>query len=133
MVRFEPIVAPEDVVEAELLVSRRKLSFLGGVDPETGEIVDPTHDLSGEVVSGKVLLIPGGRGSTVGSYVIMEMARRGTAPAAILTLEAEPILVVGCVLGDVPLAHRPDSDPYEELEGAERVKVRPDGEVVPSG
>ncbi len=132
-IRFEPVVEPEDAVEAELLVSRKKLSFLGGVDPETGTVVDPTHDLRGERVSGKILLIPGGRGSTVGSYVLMEMARRGTAPAAILTLEAEPILVVGCVLGRVPLAHRPDRDPYEALEGAERVRLEPEGKVSPVG
>ncbi|MEO2240934.1 MAG: DUF126 domain-containing protein [Euryarchaeota archaeon] len=126
-IECEPVVDVEEEIEAEALVSRQRLSFLGGVDPETGEVVDPTHELHGERVTGKVLVLPGGRGSTVGSYVIMELAERGRAPAAIVVREAEPILIVGCVLGRVPLLHRPDRDPVERLSTGDVVRVLPGG------
>ncbi|AAM02699.1 aconitase X swivel domain-containing protein [Methanopyrus kandleri] len=128
-VRCEPVVDVEEPVEAEVLVSSQRLSFLGGVDPKTGEVVDPSHELCGEKLTGRVLVLPGGRGSTVGSYVLMEMADRGTAPAGIVVREAEPILVVGCVLGDIPLFHRPERDLVEELSTGDVVKLLPGGKV----
>ena len=59
--------------KGELIVSSEPISFLGGVDPETGIIIDPTHELKGECIKDKVLFITGGKGSTVGSYVIFQM------------------------------------------------------------
>ena len=61
------------------------------------------HDLFGENVKGKILVFPGGKGSTVGSYKIYEMAKLGTAPLAMIVEKAEPIIVVGCVLANIPL------------------------------
>ena len=62
--------------EGELIVSSEAISFLGGVDPETGVVIDPNHELKGESIKGKVLFIPGGKGSTVGSYVIFQMMKK---------------------------------------------------------
>ncbi len=129
VVRCDPIVDVDEPVEAEVLVSSRRLSFLGGVDPETGEVVDPSHELCGKVLTDRVLVLPGGRGSTVGSYVLMEMAHRGTAPAGIVVREAEPILVVGCVLGDIPLFHKPERDLVSELDNGDVVRILPGGRV----
>ncbi|WP_456481472.1 aconitase X swivel domain-containing protein [Methanopyrus sp.] len=128
-VRCEPVVDVEKPVEAEALVSSQRLSFLGGVDPKTGDVIDPSHELYGEKLTDRVLILPGGRGSTVGSYVLMEMSDRGTAPAGIVVREAEPILVVGCVLGDIPLFHRPERDLVEELSTGDVVKLLPGGKV----
>jgi predicted aconitase with swiveling domain len=80
--------------EGELIVSSEAISFLGGVDPETGVVIDPNHELKGESIKGKVLFIPGGKGSTVGSYVIFQMMKNNTAPKAIICLKAELILFV---------------------------------------
>ncbi|MGC4019153.1 MAG: DUF126 domain-containing protein [Muricomes sp.] len=86
--------------KAEALVSNKPLSFWGGVDTVTGRILDVHHDLYGEVVTGKVLCIPFDRGSCSGSGVLIEMVKRGTAPAAILCLEAEPVLALGPLIGE---------------------------------
>ena len=93
--------------KGELLVSSEPISFLGGVDPETGVIIDPTHELKGECIKDKVLFIPGGKGSTVGSYVIFQMMKNETAPKAIICLNAEPIIATGAIMSDIPMVDSP--------------------------
>lgn len=93
--------------KGELIVSSEPISFLGGVDPETGEIIDPNHELKGQIIKDKVLFIPGGKGSTVGSYVIFQMMKNKTAPKAIICLNAEPIIATGAIMSDIPLVDTP--------------------------
>jgi predicted aconitase with swiveling domain len=90
-----------------VLVSAEPLSFLGGVDPETGEITEKSHPLYGKGIAGRVLVFPHGKGSTVGSYVLYALARNGKAPAGIVNAEAEPIIVVGAIIGGIPLIDHP--------------------------
>lgn len=107
--------------KGELIVSSEPISFLGGVDPETGEIIDPNHELKGEIIKDKVLFIPGGKGSTVGSYVIFQMMKNGTAPAAIICLSAEPIIATGAIMSDIPLVDTPAQ--IKELTNGTLVEV----------
>lgn len=88
------------------LVTREAISFLGNVDPETGLVVDPNHELFGQSVSGKVLIFPVGKGSTVGSYVIYQLKKRGLAPIAMINLCSEPIVAVGAIISGIPLVDR---------------------------
>jgi len=87
----------------ELLVSPEPISFLSGVDPETGVVVEHGHPLEGQSVTGKVLVFPYGKGSTVGSYVIYALKQNGVAPAAIINQEAEPIIAVGAIIAGIPM------------------------------
>jgi len=105
-----------------LLVSPEPISFLGGVDPETGEIIEKDHPLCGKQVGGKVLAFPHGKGSTVGSYIIYALARNGRAPAAMVNTEAEPIIVVGAIIAGVPLVDRPEL-PIARLRDGEFAEV----------
>jgi len=82
----------------EVLILRERLSFWGGIDPATGEIVDVHHPQRGANVAGKILLMPGGRGSSSSSSVLAEAIRAGTAPAAIVLLEPDPILALGAIV-----------------------------------
>jgi predicted aconitase with swiveling domain len=88
------------------LVSGQAISFLGNVNPETGVVVDPAHELFGESIAGKVLVFPGGKGSTVGSYVIYQLKKRDLAPMAMINLLSEPIVAVGAVISGIPLVDR---------------------------
>lgn len=90
----------EGVLKAEALVAKNPLSFWGGVDVASGKVIDIHHDLYGETVTGKVLCIPYDRGSCSGSGVLIEMVKRGTAPAAILCIYAEPVLALGPLIGE---------------------------------
>lgn len=85
------------------LVSPEPIGFLGGVDPDTGVVVEPNHPLNGQSVAGRVLVFPTGKGSTVGSYTILRLARNGVAPAAMLNAQSEAIVAVGAIIADIPM------------------------------
>ncbi|KUG20670.1 MAG: DUF126 domain-containing protein [Methanomicrobiaceae archaeon] len=89
-----------------LLVSSAPISFLSGVDPDTGVIVEQGHPLEGKCIAGRVLAFPCGKGSTVGSYVIYALRQNGKAPAAMINAEAEPIIAVGAIMAEIPLIDR---------------------------
>ncbi|WP_340820858.1 DUF126 domain-containing protein [Methanolobus sp. WCC4] len=111
------------IAEGEVLLTRDAISFLGNVDPETGEVVEPQHELYGQSIAGKVLVFPHGKGSTVGSYVIYQLFKNGVAPAAMINLESEPIVAVGAIISEVPLVDRLEKDPYEMLKNGDMVMV----------
>lgn len=82
----------------KVLASLRSISFWGGVDPKSGCVTDPHHDLFRQPVAGKVLAFPFGKGSSTGSLIMLELVRVGKAPAAIVNLRTEPILATGPIV-----------------------------------
>ncbi|HOB17561.1 MAG TPA: DUF126 domain-containing protein [Candidatus Methanoculleus thermohydrogenotrophicum] len=113
----------------ELLVSPEPISFLSGVDPETGTVVERGHPLEGQSIAGRVLAFPYGKGSTVGSYVIYALKQNGLAPAAIINTEAEPIIAVGAIIAGIPMVDRLPPE-FSHLSPGTRVTVNGDtGEV----
>jgi predicted aconitase with swiveling domain len=116
--------------EGEALVSVDPVSFYGGVDPETGVVVEPGHAVEGECITGKVFVFPTGKGSTVGSYVIYRMKKLGTAPAALINAETEAIIATGCVISEVPLVDRVEGDLFQVLRTGQRVRVVADEGVI---
>ncbi|MCP2072326.1 UNVERIFIED_ORG: putative aconitase/putative aconitase with swiveling domain [Pseudomonas lini] len=87
--------------QGALLFADVGLSFWGGVDPASGEVIDRHHPLSGERLAGRVLAIPSGRGSCTGSSVLMELISNGHAPAALVLAEADEILTLGVLVAQV--------------------------------
>ena len=90
----KPVVAGS--AKGTALVSNEPLSFWGGLDPNTGEIIDRRHELSGSNAAGKIFVFPQGRGSSTSSGTLLESIRAGVAPAAIINLRTDPILALGC-------------------------------------
>jgi hypothetical protein len=90
------------------LVSPVALGFLGGVDPETGVVIEPGHPLLGERIAGRVLVFPTGKGSTVGSYTLYRLSKRGVAPAAIINARSEAIVAVGAIISGIPMVDKID-------------------------
>ncbi len=88
--------------DGEALTTTQPISFYGGVDPNTGEVIDKGHELQGKSVKGKVLVFPNGKGSTVGSYTLYRMKRNDAAPAAIVNRECETIIAVGAIISEIP-------------------------------
>ena len=114
----------------ELLVSTEPISFLSGVNPDTGEVVEKGHPLEGQNLSGRVIAFDHGKGSTVGSYVIYALSKNGHAPAAIVNTEAEPIIAVGAIMGGIPMIDR-IGVPVTELKSGTQVTVNGDtGELM---
>jgi predicted aconitase with swiveling domain len=89
-------------VQAEALVTSQPISFYGGVDPKTSQILEKGHELQGKTVKGKILVFPTGKGSTVGSYTLYRMKKNDTAPAGIINRECETVIAVGAIISDIP-------------------------------
>lgn len=80
------------------ILATAPLSFWGGYNPEAGRIIDRSHPALGEALAGRILVMPCGRGSSSSSTVLAEAIRLGTAPAAIVLSEPDPILVIGALV-----------------------------------
>ena len=79
------------------------MSFLGGVDPSTGKILDGDCESLNQSVSNKIFCFPYGKGSTVGSYVMYQLKLNGLAPSAIVNGSAEPIIATGAIIAEIPM------------------------------
>ncbi|HDN83205.1 MAG TPA: DUF126 domain-containing protein [Candidatus Altiarchaeales archaeon] len=110
---FHGRVIKKGKAKGKALVSKEAITFLGGVDPKTGIIVEKGHSLEGKSVKDKILVFPHGKGSTVGSYVLYEMKKNNTAPKAIINEECEPIIAVGAIIAEIPCV---DRIPIEKIE-----------------
>jgi len=112
----------EGKAEGQALVSSSPMSFYGGVNPETGEIVERGSNLAGQSVRGRVLVFPYGKGSTVGSYVLYRLAKNGVAPSAIVNAKCETIVAVGAIISEIPCVDMVDV-----------TKIKPDARVRVDG
>ena len=96
----------EGCAEGTALTTSMGISFFGGVDPDSGIIVEKGHELEGQSIAGRILVFPTGKGSTVGSYTIYRLKQNGKAPAAIINRECETITAVGCIIAEIPCLDR---------------------------
>ena len=110
----------EGTCTAEALVSSHPISFLGGVDPADGKIIEKNHDLCGSCIKHKILVFPHGHGSTVGSYVMYSLAKKSLAPAAIINQTADPVVVVGALIANIPMIDQID---IKRIKTGDTVKV----------
>ncbi len=113
--------------EGEALVSKEPISFYGGVDPNTGTVVEKGHSLEGKSVAGKILVFPQGKGSTVGSYAIYRLKKSGKAPKAIINKECETIVAVGAIISEIPCI---DHVKIEKIKSGAKIRVDTEKGVV---
>ena len=116
--------------KGEALVSQDPISFFGGLNPETGLIVEKGHQLEGLSVFDKVLIFPIGKGSTGGSYKLYELAFYTKAPRAILNIRADPVVAAGAIIGNIPMLDRLDPNPLEVIKTGDIVEVDADHGIV---
>jgi predicted aconitase with swiveling domain len=120
--------------EGPALVSDEPLSFWGGYDYHTGEIIDQRHPLAGANAAGCVLALPSSRGSSTTSAVLLEAVRAGTAPAAILTTGADPFCALASIVADalygrpIPVVALTPQD-FRALESGEWLVVGREGMI----
>ena len=107
------------------MLTKEPISFLGGIDPATGKVIERGHELLGESVKGRVLVFPYGKGSTVGSYTLYQLRKNRMAPSAIINKECETIVAVGAIISEIPCVDKIDLSKIEP-----DVKLRIDGATV---
>jgi len=112
------------------LVSREPIGFYGGVDARSGVVVEPGHELEGQCVKDRILVFPGGKGSTVGSYVIYGLAVNRVAPAAMVNIETETIVATGAILAGIPCVDRIDTS---TINTGDHLEVDADSGTVTHG
>ena len=106
--------------EGDILYTDYPITFYGGIDMKTGEIIQTDHPLKGESIAGKILVFPYGVGSTVGSYVIYGLKKYGKAPLAMVLQEIDTVVATGVILAGIPTVDRID---IEKLRDVRRIKV----------
>lgn len=116
------------------LVARTPLSLWGGLDPATGNIPDRRHELCGQCMTGRVFVLPYGKGSSTASAILAESIRNGTAPAAIIMMRTDPIIALGAIVADemfgqtVPVIVLRRTD-YDTIGDGDEITVTPAGGV----
>jgi len=117
------------------LVAATPLSLWGGLDPATGMIPDRRHELCGQCMTGRVFVLPYGKGSSTASAILAESIRNETAPAAIIMMRTDPIIALGSIVADelfgrtVPVVVLPQEQ-YETIAENDHVTVESDGTVL---
>jgi len=121
--RFKAHIVSRGKAESEALVTSQPISFLGSIDTRTGIVIEKGHELEGKSIKGKVLVFPGGKGSTVGSYAIYQLKKNNAAPCAMINIKAEPIVAVGAIISDIPLVDRLEKNPLVAIKTGDKVLV----------
>ena len=101
-------------VEGEAIVSPDPIGFYGGIDAKTGIVIEKDHPLEGKCVTGKILVFPCGKGSTVGSYVIYGLKKNEVAPKGIINKETETIVATGVILAGIPCVDQIDIEKIKD-------------------
>jgi predicted aconitase with swiveling domain len=122
-------------IEAEVLFSRKPISFIGGVDPQTGIIRDPLNDCQGQSIADKVYIFPFGKGSSGAGLVLLELTRVGKAPVALVNLRTDTVLMTGPLICRefykkiIPVVNV-DQQGMDQLAIAKRVNISADGTSI---
>ena len=117
------------------LVSNEPLSFWGGYDWQTGEIIDRRHKLSGSIAKDRILAIPFTRGSSTTTAVLLEAIRVGTAPAAIITTDIDFFFALASVVAEelyaspLPLVSLAEKD-FAQLKTGDEIQIADSGSVL---
>lgn len=113
--------------EGTAIVSTEPIGFYGGIDIKTGIVIEKGHPLEGKCVTGKILVFPCGKGSTVGSYVIYGLAKNGVGPAGIINKETETIVATGVILAGVPCV---DGIDIKKIKDGDKIILDADKGIV---
>ncbi|NOR84591.1 DUF126 domain-containing protein [archaeon] len=116
-------IISKGIATGEVLVSTDAISFYGGVDPNTGIIVEKGHNIEGKSIANKILVFPKGKGSTVGSYTLYRLKKNNVAPLAIINKECEAIVAVGSIISEIPTIDKLEKDAYSKLKNKQTVTI----------
>lgn len=125
----------EGEISGEALVSPEPLSFWGGYNSDNGEIIDRRHPLSGQIASGKILVLPFTKGSSTTTAVLLESVKNATAPAGIITSRVDSFLSLASIVADemyekpIPVVVvSPEEIPH--FQSGQTIEMRSDGSLL---
>ena len=113
----------EGVVEGEALISKDDIMFYL-IDPKTGVVIEPAHDLEGKSMAGKILIFPSGKGSSVvQADGLFQLNKEGNMPKAMIIQYPETVLVSSAIIMDIPMVDKVEADFYKEVKSGDRIRV----------
>lgn len=120
----------EGVAEGEVIISKDDIMFYL-IEPETGKVIEPAHDLEGKSIANKILVFPSGKGSSVvqadGLY---QLNMKGNAPKAMIIQHPETVLVSSAIIMEVPMVDKVDDDFYKVVKDGDRIRVDADKGLI---
>jgi predicted aconitase with swiveling domain len=133
--QFQAKVLVAGTAVGQALVLAEPLSLWGGLNPETGEIIDRRHPQAGEIVTNRVLILPSGRGSSSASSILLEAVKQKTGPAAIITSETDGILALGAAVAKEMYDESPPvlvlaGEGYAQIQTGQQIEVNIDGRIT---
>ena len=88
------------------------------------------HDLYGENVTDKILVMPSAKGGVQSAMSIMELIDNGCGPKALLYNRTNPIMVQGATMMNVPIMDFIDQNLVEIIRSGDWLKLRPAQGIV---
>ena len=110
----------EGNAEGFALVTHDCISFMGTVNPKTGQVIERKHEIEGEFLKGRILVFPQSKGSTGGSYMLYDVVKNGVGPLAIINRAAESVVTIGAIVADLPMVDKVDID---QLKTGDYIKL----------
>lgn len=130
MMKLKGKPVTKGIAEGEAVVTSMPISFTGGMDPDTGMIREPGHELENQSVAGKILVFPTGKGSTTGSWQYYAAYKRGNAPIGIINQTVEGVVAVSAIITDTPMVHSLEVNPLDCIETGDFVRIDADHGIV---
>ena len=130
MMKLKARPVTKGVAEGVAMVTRMPISFTGGMDPDTGIIREPGHELEGQSVAGRILVFPTGKGSTTGSWQYYAAYKRGNAPAGIINQTVEGVVAVSAIITATPMVHNLEENPLDCIQTGDFVRIDADRGIV---
>ena len=116
-------------VQAEAIVTGRPVSFTY-IDPETGKVVDTTHDLYGQSIKDKILVLPELKGSAMQPFSLFNLVQNGIAPKGLIAVDADTRLIAAAMYCGIPLVDRLEENPLEVISTGDLVRLNASEGVV---
>lgn len=120
----------EGITEGEVVISKDDIMFYL-IDPKTGTVIEPGHDLEGKSIAQKILIFPSGKGSSVvQADGIYQLNTRGNAPKAMIIQHPETVLVSSAIIMEIPMVDRVDPAFYETLKDGDVVRLDANNGII---
>ncbi len=128
--RFKCHRISEGIAEEEVLVSADDIMFYL-IEPKTGVVIEPAHDLEGKTMAGKILVFPSGKGSAVvQADGLFQLNKQGNMPKAMIIQYPETVLVSSAIIMDIPMVDRVDADFYQVVKSGDHIIVNANEEYI---
>ena len=120
---FECHKISEGCIEGEVIISKDDVMFYL-IKPETGEVIEPEHDLENKIISNKILIFPSGKGSSVvqadGLY---QLKMKNNAPKAMIIQRPETVLVASAIIMEIPMVDKVEEEFYKIVKNGDRIRL----------